>query len=196
MALPNNQLSATPVPSGYLSPDAHIRVNTLYDYERGGVALNDASEGLLGYDWKVWVEGDDILLARAPYDSPTTLFTAAGTTWVSLAFDQNMRPNVAYMQAGACKLWWYDTTIPGATTTTFADCASPMLCLDDKRQGADSYNDVLFFYVRAGSIRYRQQRDRYGTERTLIAVPDGTILQVGMAQNLRVQIRYHREDTA
>jgi len=196
MALPNNQLSATPVPSGYLSPDAHIRVNTLYDYERGGVALNDASEGLLGYDWKVWVEGDDILLARAPYDSPTTLFTAVGTTWVSLAFDQNMRPNVAYMQAGACKLWWYDTTIPGATTTTFADCASPMLCLDDKRQGADSYNDVLFFYVRAGSIRYRQQRDRYGTERTLTAVPDGTILQVGMAQNLRVQIRYHREDTA
>lgn len=196
MALPNNQLSATPVPSGYLSPDAHIRVNTLYDYERGGVALNDASEGLLGYDWKVWVEGDDILLARAPYDSPTTLFTAAGTTWVSLAFDQNMRPNVAYMQAGACKLWWYDTTIPGATTTTFADCTSPMLCMDDKRQGADSYNDVLFVYVRAGSIRYRQQRDRYGTERTLIAVPDGTILQVGMAQNLRVQIRYHREDTA
>jgi hypothetical protein len=196
MALPNNQLAATPVPSGYLAPDAHARVNTLYDYERGGWALNDASEGLLGYDWKVWVEGDDILLARAPYDSPTTLFTAAGTTWVSLAFDQNMRPNVAYMQAGACKLWWYDTTIPGATTTTFADCASPMLCLDDKRQGADSYNDVLFFYVRAGSIRYRQQRDRYGTERNLTAVPDGTILQVGMAQNLRVQIRYHREDTA
>lgn len=196
MALPNNQLAATPVPSGYLSPDDHARVNTLYDYERGGVALNDASDGLLGYDWKVWVEGDDILLARAPYDSPTTLFTAAGTTWVSLAFDQNMRPNVAYMQAGACKLWWYDTTIPGATTTTFADCASPMLCLDDKRQGADSYNDVLFFYVRAGSIRYRQQRDRYTTERDLTAVPDGYILQVGMAQNLRVQIRYHREDTA
>lgn len=196
MALPHNQLSAVPYPSGYLHPDDHARVNTLYDYERGGVALNDASAGIDGYDWKAWVDGDDILIARAPYDSPTTLITAAGTTWISLAFDQNMRPALAYMQAGACKLYWYDTTIPGATTSTFADCTSPMLGMDDKRQGADSYNDILFFYVRAGSIRYRQQRDRYATERTLVAVPAGYILQVGMAQNLRVQIRYHREDTA
>jgi hypothetical protein len=196
MALPQNKLSAQPYPAAYLHPDEHARVNTLYDFERGGVALNDASEGIDGYDWKAWVEGDDILLARAPYDSPTTLFTAAGTTWVSLAFDQNMRPALAYMQAGACKLYWYDTTIPGPATTTFADCTSPMLCMDDKRQGADQYNDILFFYVRAGSIRYRQQRDRYNTERTLTAVPPGYILQVGMAQNLRVQIRYHREDTA
>lgn len=196
MALPHNQLSAVPYPSGYLHPDDHARVNTLYDYERGGVALNDSSEGINGYDWKAWVEGGDILLARAPYDSPTTLITAAGTTWISLAFDQNMRPALAYMQAGACKLYWYDTTIPGPTTSTFADCTSPMLCMDDKRQGADQYNDILFFYVRAGSIRYRQQRDRYATERTLVAVPPGYILQVGMAQNLRVQIRYHREDTA
>jgi hypothetical protein len=196
MALPHNQLSAVAYPSGYLHPDDHARVNTLYDYERGGVALNDASAGIDGYDWKAWVEGDDILVARAPYDSPTTLITAAGTTWISLAFDQNMRPALAYMQAGACKLYWYDTTIPGATTSTFADCTSPMLCMDDKRQGADSYNDILFFYVRAGSIRYRQQRDRYVTERTLVAVPAGYILQVGMAQNLRVQIRYHREATA
>lgn len=196
MALPHNQLSAVPYPSGYLHPDDHARVNTLYDYERGGVALNDASEGVNSYDWKAWVDGDDILLARAPYDSPTTLITAAGTTWISLAFDQNMRPALAYMQSGVCKLYWYDTTIPGATTSTFADCASPMLCMDDKRQGADSYNDILFFYVRAGSIRYRQQRDRYVTERTLVAVPAGYILQVGMAQNLRVQIRYHREATA
>ncbi len=196
MALPHNQLSAVPYPSGYLHPDDHARVNTLYDFERGGVALNDASAGIDGYDWKAWVDGDDILIARAPYDSPTTLITAAGTTWVSLAFDQNMRPALAYTQAGACKLYWYDTTIPGPTTSTFADCTSPMLCMDDKRQGADQYNDILFFYVRAGSIRYRQQRDRYATERTLVAVPPGYILQVGMAQNLRVQIRYHREDTA
>ncbi len=194
MALPNNQLSATPVPSGYLSPDAHIRVNTLYDYERGGVALNDASEGVNTYDWKVWIEGDDILLARAPYDNPTTPITAAGTTEVSLAFDQNMRPAVAYMHAGVCKLYWYDTTIPGPTTTTFADCTNPMLCMDDKRQGADSYNDILFIYVRAGWIRYRQQRDRYTVERNLVAVPPGRIQQVGMNQGLRVQIRYHRED--
>jgi hypothetical protein len=194
MALPHNQLSAVPYPSGYLHPDDHARVNTLYDYERGGVALNDASAGIDGYDWKAWVDGDDILIARAPYDSPTTLITAAGTTWVSLAFDQNMRPALAYTQAGACKLYWYDTTIPGATTSTFADCTSPMLCMDDKRQGADSYNDVLFFYVRAGWIRYRQQRDRYTVERNLVAVPPGRIQQVGMNQGLRVQIRYHRED--
>lgn len=193
MALPQNQLSAVPVPAAYLRPDDHARVNPLYDYERGGVALNDASQGINGWDWKAWVEEDDILLARAPYDSPTTLITAAGTTWISLAFDQNMRPALAYMQAGVCKLYWYDTTIPGPTTTTFANCTSPMLCMDDKRQGADPWNDILFVYVRAGSIRYRQQRDRYNTERTLVAVDPGHIVQVGMAQNLRVQIRYHRE---
>ncbi len=196
MALPRNTLSAMPYPAAYLRPDDHARVNPLYDYERGGVALNDASQGVNAYDWKTWVEGDLIRLARAPYNNPVTLLTAPGTTWVSLAFDQNMRPTLAYMQAGACRLYWYDTAIASHATTTFADCTSPMLCMDDKRQGADSYNDILFFYIRAGHIRYRQQRDRYNTERTLTAVPPGYILQVGMAQNLRVQIRYHREDAA
>lgn len=192
MSLPQSQLSATPYPAPFLSPDNHSRTSPLYDMERGGVALNDPSEGINGYDWKVWAEINVIKIARAPYDNPTTVITtAAAIYWISLAFDQNMRPTIAYMESNKCMLYWYDTVTASPKFSAFADCTSPMLCMDDKRDGADSYNDVLFFYLRAGRLWYRMQRDRYNVEYDLGEVPTwaNRIDQVGMSTNGRLQVR-------
>lgn len=190
MSLPNNHISVQPTRLNYLAPDNQLRVNTLYDFERGGVEINDSSQGLSGYNWKLWVSGDDVLVAREPYDSSTVLFTAPGITGISLSFDQNMQPCVAYTQSNDCKLWWFDSFTSAYVITDLIGCTSPLVCMDDKREGTSNYNDILLFYVRDGAIQFRQQRDRFSVERRLVDVVPGKIIQVGMTEGLRIQIRY------
>lgn len=190
--LPTNTLSVTPVVAAYIPPDERPRT-LLVDWEMGGIALNDASLGLLVRVWKAWYDGTSIWVApETDLGSAVAVVTASGITEVSLAFDQAMHVTLTYVQAGAVKLYWYDSTIPGSTTTTFAGASTPMLCLDDKRPEQTSTNDILFFYVNGGTnLCYRQQRDRFTIERVLATVPgDGRIISVGMHQGLRVQIHY------
>ena len=163
------------------------------DYEQGGIALNDPSQGLQVQSWRARLVGNEIKVGPDPYTSETTVITGSGITQISLAFDQNMNPAIAYVQAGVTKLYWYSTALEEMTTTTFAaDVRSPFVCMDDKRDAATTMNinDVLLFYVRTNRLCYRQQRDSYNTERTL-AWFDGTavtINKVGMNVGLRMQV--------
>jgi hypothetical protein len=193
MSLPLDTASSTPVVSLPLAPDGVTRLDRLVDYERGGVALNDASQGVNVRNWRAYVDGTNVCVAPYPENTPvSTLFSAVDITELSLAFDQLMHPTIAYVQAGVTKLYWYDTVVSGQVTTTFPDTTSPMLCLDDKRdlQVQAGVTDVLFFYVSGGNLCYRQQRDRFGVERALAALPSGTavITGVGMGTNNRVQV--------
>lgn len=108
-----------------------------------------------------------------------------------MAFDQSMRPYLAYKSGNHTKLWWYDTSIPGQTTTDYGvNIKSSFLSLDDKRKSSNSINDVLFFYIENSKLYYRQQRDRFQTARELYTFtgPDVTILRVGLSDRLRMQI--------
>ncbi len=191
MALPEGDLSTTPVVSPLLQPDENPRLNLLEDFERGGVALNDPTQGLDVRDWRVWSDGESIWVA--PVDSlmsTTLLYSGTGITEVSLAFDQNMRPTVAFVEAGTCKLQWFDSLINDVTVTTFAGATSPMLSLDDKRSIASETNDVILAYLRAGNAYYRQQRDRYTIEYLMgSAFGAVRILQMGMGTNGRLQFK-------
>jgi hypothetical protein len=174
-----------------LQPDAIGRPSRIEDYELGGIALNDASQGLQVQNWRLQLVGTEIRVAPEPYTSETVLITAAGITQCSLAFDQNMNPAVAYMQFNQAKLYWFDS-VPGemVTTTLASDVRSPFLSMDDKRDKSNTRNDVLLFYIRSNRLCYRQQRDRFNTERTL-AWFDGNLLSIrkaGMNDGLRMQI--------
>jgi hypothetical protein len=118
------------------------------------------------------------------------LFQGAPTE-LSLAFDQNCRPVIAYVEAGTIKLYWFDTQAAAQTTTAFDGLGtSPMLCLDDKRTEAATSSDVLLAYLRDGYAYYRQQRDRYGIEYTLGRVLGASprIMGWGMSAANRVQL--------
>lgn len=165
------------------------------DYEMGGVAVGDASQGLQVRTWKAWVAGGQVLLAPWPELAPVTaLFAADDVSELSLAFDQLMHPTVAYVQGGSTKLYWYDTAVPGQVTTSFPDASYPAVFLDDKRavMVQKGSTDVLFFYLRAGGLYYRQQRDRFTVERVLAPVLVSNVSRiesVGMGVNGRVQVR-------
>lgn len=193
MSLPLNQAASATVASALLYPDDSVRSNLLVDYELGGVALNDASQGLQVQVWKAFVQGGNVCVAPQPANSPViVLFAADDVTELSLAFDQLMHPTVAFVQAGVCKLYWFDSLAAAQVVTSFPGATTPMLCLDDKRplQVLAGVVDVLFFYVLGSNLCYRQQRDRFTIERVLSALPPGSsvITSVGMGVNGRVQV--------
>lgn len=193
MSMPGNALSSEPVQAAHLPPDNRDRKDLLLDFELGGIALNDPSQGLQVQPWEAWSDGASVWVAPSPGRTPTTLLlTGSGITEVALSFDQNMRPTVAFVEAGLAKLFWFDASVSGMVTTTYAGASSPMLTLDDKRAIATltGTSDVLFFYLLSGSLCYRQQRDRFAIERVLGAVPPTStrINRVGMGANNRVQV--------
>ncbi len=193
MALPGDALSVVPAPAPLLDPDAQGRAARRVDYERAGVALSDPSEGIDAYTWRARLDGNDVKIGREPYATETVYLSAAGITELSLAFDQNMRPLVAYVQLGQARLRWYDATLPGETTIDLpVDAKSPFLTFDDKRAESvtSGLSDVLLFYVRANRLCYRQQRDRFLTERTLAWFEGSsvTIKKAGMNNGLRMQV--------
>lgn len=200
MSLPRNALSASPVPAALLAPDDAIRADLRVDYEMGGVAIGDASQGMLVRAWRAWTDGTDVWCAPDDTMSPVThLVTGSAITEVSLCFDQNMRPVLAFMDGGLCKLNWFDSLAASQVTTSYVGAYSPMVCLDDKREVAltAGWADDLFFYIRSGSIYYRQQRDRYGVEYllTVIAPDVNRIAKLGMGANLRLQLHLVRAPT-
>jgi hypothetical protein len=199
MALPGGVLSTTVVASALIAPDGGLRSNLREDFERGGVAVNDPTQGLDVVTWRGWTDGTTIFVAPLPSLTPvTTVLTGTDITEVSIAFDQNMDPTVAYVESGVTKLRWYDIQTNSVTITTWPGARSPMVCMDDKRELAADSNDVLFAYIIGGQAVYRQQRDRYSTEYTLgpVANSASRILQLGMGVNNRLQFKVQAQASA
>jgi hypothetical protein len=194
VTIPSNLLSNNRPEFPLLSPDSRQRINPLRDWERGGVALNDPSQGHDVRDWVCWSDGLTVWVAPDPELTPiVAVQTGADISEVSLAFDQNMQPNVVYVDGGVTKLWWYDTLAAGMTTTSYPGYKTPMLTLDDKRDIATQTgaNDIIFAYVREGLLCWRQQRERYAVERVLGAVPapNTRIIGMGMSTGNRLQVK-------
>lgn len=187
MSLPGNVPSSIPLAGLYLPPDDRVTTGA-EDFEDGGVAVQDRSQGLSGHTWRIWVDGLDVNLQREGA-AATVLFQASGITEVALAFDQSMRPSVAYTVGGTLYLRWYDSVASAYVTTAFGAGKNPRLALDDKRLSQITRSDVIFAYLRNGGLYYRQQRDRYGVEYTLrTGIGAGIRLRnIGMSMNLRMQ---------
>lgn len=156
------------------------RVGRLHDYESGGVALNDASRGLLYQVWHSWTDGSRVFTQPAS-GAPIELMADSGITEVSVSFDQNMSPCVAYVAGGIAKLWWYDPLAGEHVTVSFAGAVSPRVALDDKRPQASAggWNDVVLAYVRAGAVYIRYQRERFQTGH-FFALANSEIIKIGM----------------
>ena len=160
----DNIMLADPQPSNVISR------------EWGGTALNDGSDGL---EVKIWtctvipsgiplvpdeivVYADDVL--------PTVVFTALDVSEISLAFDQNMRPFVAYVSQGNAKFYWYDSLIEGTRITDLPiGSSSPRCTLDDHRATQLSTSDIILAYIQNGNLYFRAQRDRYEVQYLLYA---------------------------
>lgn len=182
---PDMALSSVPLPGDFVEKVNARRV-PLIDYEMGGNALGDASTGLQARLWTVEVRGDDAVLS-ADGVAPVVLFSKPGMTEIALAFDQNMRAHVAFVQAGQAWLWWYDSQVNQMVFTGFPGISNPRLATDEKRSAELAVSDVVLSYMRGGSLYYRLQRERFAVENFLAAAPGLQLVSVARNTGNRLQ---------
>lgn len=199
MAIPQNLFSSKILEAPYIGGRA-LPVRDITDYETGGVAVNDPSEGLQYQIWRARIlENNSIIVLDAENIPEFTIIQGANITEVSLTFDSNMNPAIAYVEDGLPKFYWFDTLAGMQVTTDYPGIVTPRVSLDDKRPMQSAIRDVIFTYIRDGQVYYRQQRDRYTIEydptenlspeirdeyRAMVAASPG-IIKCGMMRNLR-----------
>ncbi len=185
--IPEQRLSATNLPAEFLTPDAETVFPTTAK-ELGGIALNDPSQGLKVQVWTLTTDGTNVKIS-APLVPETTLFTGTSITEIDLAFDQNMRPFVAFVEGGLVNYRWYDSLVEAQVVSSLPGASTPRCCMDDKRPLQDASSDVILAYVKAGNLYFRAQRDRYGVEYLLKTELGGTLETVGMNKVQRLQFK-------
>lgn len=196
MALPDHSLPATNLLADYISPYDRY-TDDLTDFEAGGVALNDGTQGLDNQIWSLRYDGEeesatygDLIVTGETSGETSAVINVPGVKSCALAFDQNMNPFIAYeLETGEAKFYWYDTVSQAYTTTTLpSGSRSVQCCLDDHRQTQTTTSDIILAYIRSGSLYYREQRDRYGVEYELASnVGASELYKVGMTLNWRLK---------
>ena len=188
--LPENRSSSIPLGGFFMSPDDRV-TTPIVDYELGGIALNDVTQGLQVKPWKVYL--DDVHVYVQPDGgAPTLLFSETKITELALCFDQQMRWTVGYVADGILKLRWFDSSVPpnGARViSVFDQVRNPKMALDDKRPLQLANSDMILAYLKGNSLCYRQQRDRFQIERVLETnlFPGTKLKNIGMNKQLRMQ---------
>jgi len=188
--MPGNALSTTLMYAPYLPPD-NITPSLTTSYQLGGIGLSDASQGLQVQTWTLTIAGpltlNDMVIS-SPNTPATVLLSKPNVTSVSLAFDQNMKPCIAYVSQGNAYFWWYDNTIPGYTIITLpAGSTSPQCTFDDKRKVSINLgkSDIILCYLLNNDLYMRQERDRFTIDYVLRVsvgndIPNPSLLKIGM----------------
>jgi hypothetical protein len=204
--LPQNTLSTEPYPNEFLLPRNRFRAR-LVDYDHGGIALNDPSQGLRVKIWRCrWELGDFIV--DAPDVASTVIHSASSVYELGFTFDQNMQWFLVWVtNIGEAFYRWFDPTVPGLVTVPLdLGTITPRCALDDKREVAGTEagaSDIILTYMREDALYYRQQRERFLTERELASgvitvrgteydLADQQLYNVGMNRFLRFQWRFAR----
>ena len=190
--MPQNVLSTTAIPAPYIDGET-IAFDPLVDSEIGGVALRDGSQGLRVKQWTVYLSGDDVMLGAADV-ADTVQFTLSGITELSLAFDTNMNPTIAFMRNGQAQFWWFDTLTQQQIFTSLpAGASSPRVTHDDKRALQVASSDVILAYMIIGILVMRMQRDRFSVDYVL-AFPSTawTLEKIAMNSGQRLQFQLAR----
>lgn len=184
--IPNEALSSSGVFSEFLFPRDEV-TRSLESRDLGGIALSDPSQGLRVKAWTARYNGNDITV-EAEDVAPVAVISPGGdVTEISLTFDQNMQPSIAYFQDDVAYHYWFDTLINDYRTTEYPNALYPRITLDDKRALSTGDSDIILTYVRDGALYYRQQRDRFGDERLLSESVAGVLRRFGMNQGNRLQ---------
>lgn len=191
--MPQNVLSSTAELGTLLAP-RNMRADTdfLVDWEEGGIAINDGSQGLQVQTWQCVCDGHAFIVTSPSDPSGTNILNVIGNVVdMSFTFDQNMRVFACYTtDDGVLSYYWFDSTIAGfRTSTTPAGSAFGRCTLDDKRPTQQQASDIIFSYTRGGQLYFRMQRDRYGIEYllTTTALADSRLINIGISSVNRLQ---------
>lgn len=184
--IPEYKLSSSSVYAPFIGGRAGS-IKKDVDFESGGIAISDPSQGLNYQTWKAYLHDYNVILSSSTQQE-FIAYTGDGITEISFTFDRNMNFTLAFVQNCEAKLYWYDSSIPGMTVTNFGTSYSnPRVTLDDKRDISSNSSDIIFAYVKNSGLYYRMQRDRYEVEYELIKSGIKKLKKIGMNNKLRLQ---------
>lgn len=133
----------------------------------GPIAIQDPSQGLGVQLWRAEAVEDRISLSSANTPAFDWYTHTDDIREVSLAFDQNGRPAVAFVDdQGDAYLRWFDPVQNEVVNMPLPSIVTPRVTLDDNRPANGPDSDIILGYVRNGLVRYRRQRDRFEDEFT------------------------------
>ena len=157
----------------------------LYQEVMGGIALNNPSQGRLVQPWSVVYAAGSIQVQPV---SGSVVFTLPATDvqTISLAFDNNMAPVLAWKTSAGANLYYYDSTTLSYVTQFFSAVTSCKVCVDDPQDFYTSQSDVIFGYTLNNNLYWRQQRDRYSIER-LVGATNQYLIRMGPSVGNRLQ---------
>ena len=182
--IPGGSFTTTPVISSFPAPynDAYtpLTQNVL-----GGISIGDPSHGRTYQTWTVNYNGTSINISPSTGGIAYTL-VESNVFSVSLAFDNNMSPVIAWMTTGGANLYYYNTVTESYNTTFFPGVLSCRVCVDDPAEFYNASSDVIFGYTLGGNLYYRQQRDRYATQ-YLIGASTKTLIRMSLSTGNRLQ---------
>lgn len=157
-------------------------------FSDGGKTYGSVADGVTGYVWKAWIDGDAVKLRREDLGDTRTEFTASGLTQLDLCFDQNMRPFFAYVLGGVAHYRYYDFDTNTYNAVSLVDPAIrfPRCALDDPDPANAPQSDIILGYTRNGNLCYRIQRERFQKEYIVATDAKKTMLwRVGRTTDLR-----------
>lgn len=165
------------------------RTEPLIAYCVGGPAINDTSS-LYNTQWVATVEDDEVRIRVEGSSDYVVVTTASGLEFISLAFDSQMNPIIAYVQSGVAKLRWYNSLTTSFEVVKFpAGSGHPLLALDLREQIFLADADVVVSYVRSNNLYARVQRESFATERLLRENAGREVVSFGRNQGNRLQWR-------
>ena len=188
--LPNNQWASQAVIDDIIAPRDKAKVNATTSSDNGPIAIQNTSKGLMA---KIWTASYNSVTGSVTLQDGTNLFTDTNLKELSLTFNQNAAPFIAFRSATRIKIWWYDPLLSNYTIKDVTTGDQPFCYLDERRPEFSANSDVFLLYHRDGEIFYRLQRDRFDVEYStgIIGGTDIVIECFGMAKNNRLQIKYY-----
>lgn len=210
--LPGHALSPTPLPSAFLSPRGTPRVveSTYFNFTPvafsgpdgnvspksvGPNGYRDTTLGLASQIWTGSYDGFNLVLTPQ-VGTPINVFSQVNLIWFDFCFDQSANPVIAYADTFKnVAFYWYDTTISAfrVTPLPFGTDPWPFCQLDDTRPAESSSSDVVICYTRGTHLYFLAQRDRFGTEYDLGAIPglpSKMLVAAGMSTGGRFQFEF------
>jgi len=194
--MPGNVLSTEVVRAAYVGARA-LPVTATVDYEDGGIAIQEPSEGLLYQRWRARLFRAGTAESYVMLDAPTVpefvALEQANMTEISFSFDAAMRPAIAFVQSGVAKVYWYDPVEGDMTITSIGSgVITPRITFDDKRLlGSSGYSisDLVLGYVLNNNLYIRLQGDRF-TVPYLLETEVKPLIKIGFSRALRLQFMH------
>lgn len=162
--IPYNTLVLTDGYTRLVEPES-LKKTGLVDYEKGGVALGDSSEGLNKYNWELNVVSKTKAMLHKEGTTPIQVFTYPSKPLdVAFCFDQSMNIVLAWQDSEFnIYLRRYSGSINAFETINLGSGKCPRLTLDEKRAEFIQNSDIILAYITNKSLVYRVQREGFNT---------------------------------